>query len=85
MRINPSSLGFMSRILVSYKQTPDLLNNHIFGLNFVFQTSKLVYFIFFHMNSKFSDSNCKMFIGILSVQINYVHSQFVHSNFVSKL
>jgi hypothetical protein len=35
------------------------------------------------MNSKFSDSNCKMFIGIFSVQINYVHSQLVHSNFVS--
>jgi hypothetical protein len=35
------------------------------------------------MNSKFSDSNCKMFIGIFSVQINYVHSQSVHSNFVS--
>jgi hypothetical protein len=35
------------------------------------------------MNSKFSDSNCKMFIGIFSVQINYVHSQYVHSNFVS--
>jgi hypothetical protein len=24
-----------------------------------------------------------MFIGILSIQINYVHSQSVHSNFVS--
>jgi hypothetical protein len=35
------------------------------------------------MNSKFSDSNCKMFIGIFAVQINYVHSQLVHSNFVS--
>jgi hypothetical protein len=35
------------------------------------------------MNSKFSDSNCKMFIGIFFVQINYVHSQSVHSNFVS--
>jgi hypothetical protein len=35
------------------------------------------------MNSKFSDSNCKMFIGVFSVQINYVHSQSTHSSFVS--
>jgi hypothetical protein len=35
------------------------------------------------MNSKFSDSNCKMFVAIFSVQINYVHLQYVHSNFVS--
>jgi hypothetical protein len=35
------------------------------------------------MNSKLNDSNCKMFIGIFSFQINYVHSQSVHSNFVS--
>jgi hypothetical protein len=35
------------------------------------------------MNSKFSDSNYKMFIGIFSIQINYVHSQYAHSNFVS--
>jgi hypothetical protein len=30
------------------------------------------------MNSKFSDSNCKMFIGIFFVQINYVYPLFVH-------
>jgi hypothetical protein len=35
------------------------------------------------MNSNFSDSNCKMFIGIFSIQINYVYSQSAHSNFVS--
>jgi hypothetical protein len=36
------------------------------------------------MNSKFSDSNCKMFTGIFSIQINYVHLILsVHSNFVS--
>jgi hypothetical protein len=35
------------------------------------------------MNSKFSDSNCNMFIGIFSVQINYVHSQSAQCNFVS--
>jgi hypothetical protein len=39
----------------------------------------------FHMNSKFSDSKCEMFIGIFSVQINYVHPQSMHSNFMSKL
>jgi hypothetical protein len=33
------------------------------------------------MNSKFSGSNCKMLIGIFSVQINYVHLQFVYSKF----
>jgi uncharacterized protein YqhQ len=37
------------------------------------------------MNSKFSDSNCKMFIGIFSVQINHVHPRSVHSNFIYKL
>jgi hypothetical protein len=85
LRINPSSLGFACRPLDSYKQTPDLLNNRRFGPNFVFQTSKLVYFISFHMNSKFSDSNCKMFIGIFSAQINYVHPLSVHSNFMPRL
>jgi hypothetical protein len=35
------------------------------------------------MNSKFSGSNCKMSIRIFCVQINNVHSQSVHSNFVS--
>jgi hypothetical protein len=35
------------------------------------------------MNSKFSDLNCKIFIGIFSIQINYVHSQSAHSKFVS--
>jgi hypothetical protein len=39
----------------------------------------------FHMNSKFSGSNCKMFIGIFSVQINYVHLQSVYFNFMAKL
>jgi hypothetical protein len=32
------------------------------------------------MNSKLSDSNCKIFIGIFFVQINYVHPQSVHFN-----
>jgi hypothetical protein len=32
------------------------------------------------MNSKLSDSNCKMFIGLCSVQINYDHSLSAHSN-----
>ena len=31
----------------SYKQTPGLLNNHRMGLSFIFETSKLVYFIYF--------------------------------------
>jgi hypothetical protein len=45
--INPLSLEFACRPLESYKHTPSLLNNHRFGLNFVFQTSKLFYFISF--------------------------------------
>jgi hypothetical protein len=45
--INPTSLEFVRRPLESYKWTPGLLNNDRFGLNFVFQTSKLVYFISF--------------------------------------
>jgi hypothetical protein len=32
------------------------------------------------MNSKLSDSKCKMFIGIFSVQINYDHPQSMHFN-----
>jgi hypothetical protein len=31
-----------------------------------------------------SDSNCKMFIGLFSVQINYDHSLSVHFNFMPK-
>ena len=46
------------------------LFNHRFSPNFIFQISKLVYFIF-HMNSKFSGSNCKMFIKLFYVQIKY--------------
>jgi hypothetical protein len=45
--INPSSLEFECKPLESYKRTPVLLNNHRFGLNFVFQTSKLDYLISF--------------------------------------
>jgi hypothetical protein len=37
----------MRRPLSYYKQTLVLLNNYRFGLNFVFQTPKLVYFISF--------------------------------------
>jgi hypothetical protein len=37
------------------------------------------------MNSKFSGLNCKMFIEIVSVQINYVHPQSEYPNFLSKL
>jgi hypothetical protein len=37
------------------------------------------------MNSKFSDSNSKMFIGIFSLQIRYDHPQSVHFNFMTKL
>jgi hypothetical protein len=33
------------------------------------------------MNSKFSGSNCKMLIGIFSVQINYFHLQLCTLNF----
>jgi hypothetical protein len=38
-----------------------------------------------HMSSKFSDSNCKMFICLFSVQINYDHSLSVYSNFMYRL
>jgi hypothetical protein len=37
------------------------------------------------MNSKLGDSNCKMFIGIFSIQINYDHPESVHFNFMTKL
>jgi hypothetical protein len=70
-------LGFLRiepPILVLYAQAPELLqtdpillNNYIFGLNFVFQIPKLVYFISFAYEPKFSDSNCKMLIGIFSI------------------
>jgi hypothetical protein len=39
----------------------------------------------FHMNSKFSGSNCKMFIRLFSVQINYVHLWYVHFNFTPRV
>jgi hypothetical protein len=39
----------------------------------------------FDMNSKFSDSNCKMSIKIFSFQIDYDHPHFVHFNFMTKL
>jgi hypothetical protein len=39
----------------------------------------------FSYELQISDSNCKMFIGIFSVQINYVHTQYVHSNFIPRL
>jgi hypothetical protein len=45
--INPPSCKFARRPLSSYKQTPDLLNNHRIRPSFVFQTSKLVYFMSF--------------------------------------
>jgi hypothetical protein len=45
--INPPSLEFARRPLESYKRTRDLINNQRFGLNFVFQISKCVYFISF--------------------------------------
>jgi hypothetical protein len=38
-----------------------------------------------HMSFKFSDSNCKMFICLFSVQINYDHSLSVYSNFMYRL
>jgi hypothetical protein len=85
LRINPSSYTLVRRPLFSYKQIPDLFSNHGIGPNFVFQTSKLVYFISFHMNSKLSDSNCKTIIGIFSIQINYDHPQSVHFNFMPRL
>jgi hypothetical protein len=36
-----------------------------------FKLQNLFISYLFHMNSKLSDSNCKMFIGIFSIQINY--------------
>jgi hypothetical protein len=37
------------------------------------------------MNSKLSDSNWKLFIELLYVQINYDHSLCAHSNFMPRL
>jgi hypothetical protein len=42
-----SSCVLARRPLNSYKQTPALLNNYRIGPIFIFQTSKLVYFISF--------------------------------------
>jgi hypothetical protein len=50
-----------------------------------FKLQNLFISYLFHMNSKLSGSNCKMFTGIFSVQINYDYPQSVHSNFMSKL
>jgi hypothetical protein len=47
LRINPLSYSLARKPLFSYKQTPDFFNNHRIGPNFVFQTSKLVYFLSF--------------------------------------
>jgi hypothetical protein len=46
-RINPPSCVLAHRPVNSYNQTPGFLNNHRIELNFIFQTSKLVYFISF--------------------------------------
>jgi hypothetical protein len=46
-RINPLSLVFACRPLKSCRLNPRLINNHIIRPIFIFQTSKLVYFISF--------------------------------------
>jgi hypothetical protein len=55
------------------------------GLVSYFKLQNLFISYLFHMNSKFSGSNCKMFIEIFSVQINYDHSHPVHFNFMPRL
>jgi hypothetical protein len=67
------------------KKTPDFLIITVFGLILYFKLQNLFISYLFHMNSKFSYSNCKMFIGIFAVQINYVHPLSVHSNFMPRL
>jgi hypothetical protein len=37
------------------------------------------------MNSKLSDSNCKMFIRLFSVYVNYNHLLSAHINFMPRL
>jgi hypothetical protein len=50
-----------------------------------FKLQNLFIWYLLHMNSKMSDSNFKMFIGLFSVQINYDHSLSVHINFMPRL
>jgi hypothetical protein len=57
--IEPTVLRFYTHAPISYKHTPDLLDNHRFGLNFVFQTSKLVYFISFSYKLQIEWFNAK--------------------------
>jgi hypothetical protein len=37
------------------------------------------------MNSKLNDSNCKMFIRLFYVYVNYNHSLSAHINFMPRL
>jgi hypothetical protein len=83
--INPPSLGFARRPLDSYKQNPAFLIITDLDLILSFKLQNLFISYLFHMNSKFSDSNCKIFIELFSVQINYDHPQSVHSNFMPRL
>jgi hypothetical protein len=38
-----------------------------------------------HMNSKFSSSNCQMFMKLFYAQINYAHLLSVHFNFTPRI
>jgi hypothetical protein len=57
----------------------------VLDLILYFKLQNLFISYLLHMNSKLSDSNCKLFIGLFSVQINYDHSLSAHSNFMPRL
>jgi hypothetical protein len=74
---------------VSYcRKDPELISNILIpdlGLILYSKLQNLFISYILHMNSKLSDSNCKMFIGLFSVQINYDHSLSTHVNFMPRL
>jgi lipid A disaccharide synthetase len=61
---NPLVLGYQSVVLSFYLITDLALISY-------FKLQNLFISYLFHMNSKFSGSNCKMFTRLFSVQIKY--------------
>jgi hypothetical protein len=55
------------------------------GLILYFKPQNLFVSYLLHMNSKLSNSSCKMFIGLFSIQINYDHSLSAYPNFMPRL
>jgi hypothetical protein len=71
LRINLSSLVFACRTLYFCRKAPDLLSYRKFRPSFVFEFQNLFISYLLHMNSKLSDSNCKMCIRLFCTCLNY--------------